>query len=206
MKNTWMVLGLLAAACSTREDPSDLQYDPTVQTALAQAKKLPYVPCGSIFSLEPRFVDDSQSSPDNPRYAPANVEGRWHVSWCKVHDPTGNFADCQKDLAFTKEGGGHIFTDDGIAFLVGGLNVVDQETYPTALILQRVHVENSGCVEDHIRQLWVWVNPMDFTDPACAPGGGRNCNDAVIFDVVVGSTCKSVGAWTCTAGVLTPAP
>ena len=60
-------------------------------------------------------------------------------------------------MTFSQEGAGHIFTGDGIAYLVGGLHVDlgNGDTSPAALVLQRVHAEDGGCVEDHIRQFWI---------------------------------------------------
>lgn len=204
-KSTWVVLGFVAAACSTREEPSDLQYDPTVRIAYAEAKKT--APACAIFTVAPRFLDDSQASPDNPRYRPPSIEGTWNVSSCSVvGSGQPQPSSCTRQLRLTLEGGGHIFTDDGIAFLLGSGTVTSAAgEFPSAMILQRVQVENGGCVEGHIRQFWLYVVPEHVGATDCILNWA-NCGSISIFDVVVGSTCGPVGAWTCTSGLMTRDP
>lgn len=191
------VVGLLAAACSTGERASDLQYDPTVRAALVQSQT-----CHYWFSFPPALLDDAAGSPESPRYKPPNLEGTWQLSECYLTDPSGNPpAVCDQLLTLSHEGDGHIITADGLAWLSGGvLRNADPSTSSYAFILQRTHVTNGSCVEDHIWQLFV---NNDSTDASCAD---YCVNHVHIFDVVVGSSCQSIGSWTCSVGTMTKAP
>lgn len=190
------VVGLLAA-CSTGERASDLQYDPTVRAALVTSKD-----CRYWFSFPPALLDDSAGSPESPRYKPPKLEGTWQLSECSLTDSSGNPpAVCDRSLTFSHEGDGHIITADGLAWLSGGLfNNADPSTSSFAFIMQRTHVTNGSCVEDHIRQLFV---NNDSTNVSCAD---YCVNRVHIFDVVVGSSCQSVGAWTCSVAGMTLTP
>lgn len=201
MKQLGLVGMLVAAACGS--GPGALLLDNDVQAALRDAKaKLPADdPCSSgctdVWMIDgmDRFLDSATSKPTDPKFIPANLEGTWNTTFCKIQGRSNGQAGdtCAVTLEYANQGSGKIQqTNQGAASSgSGAVSFIAGNGHDVAWVLQQNHATSGSCSQDVVNLLYWGANSR--------AQGGRQ---AGIFTVIKNSTCPTNIKWQCACTVM----